>query len=197
MESGDQLLVETIRRGDEDAAGQLIHLYYQWIYAFLRRLSNNDADAADLTQRTFTRLWQALPGFAGRSSLSSWMHGIAYHIYVDWRRAERPSEPRSEDWWACRPALEAGPDEILARNDFSARLYTLVDALEPELRETIHLHYYQGLSLQETADAMGVATSTVKYRQRQAFSELQQKLAGERSGTNTAMVSNIVRNYER
>jgi len=128
MESGDQLLVETIRRGDEDAAAQLIHLYYQRIYAFLRRLSNNDADAADLTQLTFTRLWQALPGFAGRSSLSSWMHGIAYHIYVDWRRAERPSEPRSEDWWACRPAVEAGPDEILARNDFSARLYTLVDA---------------------------------------------------------------------
>jgi RNA polymerase sigma-70 factor (ECF subfamily) len=188
MEQRDQNLVEAIGRGDEDAAGQLVHLYYQRIYAFLRRLSTNEADAADLTQRTFGRVWQALPRFAGRSSLSSWIHGIAYHIYVDWRRAEKPSDPRSEAWWACRPSPDAAPDELLARTDLSAKLYALVDTLDPDVRETIHLHYYQGLSLQETADAMGVAASTVKYRQRQAISELQQKLASERSGAETAIV---------
>ena len=59
------------------------------------------------------------------------------------------------------------------------------------LRETIHLHYYQGLTLQETADAMGVATSTVKYRQRQALSELQQKLAAERVGSNLATMKSL------
>src|ERR1041385_9209924 len=127
MEMGDQKLVEAIRRGEQSAATELIHLYYQRIYAFLRRLSGNDPDAADLTQRTFGRLWQALPGFAGKSSLSSWMHGIAYHIYIDWRRAEKPTEPRSEDWWAGRPSSDSQPDEIVSRSDFAARLYTLVD----------------------------------------------------------------------
>src|SRR5262249_42226163 len=124
-------------------------------------------------------------------SLSSWIHGIAYHIYLDWRRAQKTCESRSDEWWALAPALERTPDEVAAQRDLAARIYRLVDGLEGELRETIHLHYYQGLSLQETAEAMGVATSTVKYRQRQALGELQAKLRPEREGTNRQLLKSL------
>jgi RNA polymerase sigma-70 factor (ECF subfamily) len=169
-------LVQSARCGDQAAASQLIELFYERIYAFLRRLAGNDSDAADLTQRTFGRVWQALPTFAGRSSFGSWIHGIAHHVYVDWRRADHRTEPRSNEWWADCPALDAAPDEAVARTDLAAALYASVDRLDPNLRETVHLHYYQDLTLQETADAQGVATSTVKYRLRQALAELQKKL---------------------
>src|SRR5437667_5894163 len=99
MELQANQLVEGARRGDTAAVVQLIELFYERIYAFLRRLAGNDADAADLTQRTFGRVQQALPTFAGRSSIGSWIHGIAYHLYVDWRRAERRIEPRPDEWW--------------------------------------------------------------------------------------------------
>jgi RNA polymerase sigma-70 factor (ECF subfamily) len=181
MDTDAHQLVERARGGDRTAAAKLIELFYERIYAFLRRLAANDADAADLTQRTFGRVWQALPTFAGRSSVSSWMHSIAYHVYVDWRRADRHTEPRSHEWWAARPAPEALPDEIVARTDLAAAVYGSVDELEPGLRDTVQLHYYQDLTLQETADAMGVATSTVKYRLRQALVELQKKLASNRT----------------
>src|SRR5512136_726665 len=115
MEPDANQLVDRARGGDRAAATKLIELYYERIYAFLRRLVANDADAADLTQRTFGRVWQALPSFAGRSSVASWMHSIAYHIYVDWRRADRHTEPHSQEWWAARPAPEATPDEIVAQ----------------------------------------------------------------------------------
>ena len=172
-------LVENVRLGDQAAATQLIGLFYERIYAFLRRLTGNDADAADLTQRTFSRVWQALPAFGGRSSLGSWIHGIAHHVYVDWRRANHRTEPRSNEWWADCPSPEAAPDEAVARNDLATVLYASVDALDPNLRDTIHLHYYQDLTLQETADAQGVATSTVKYRLRQALAELQKRFPHE------------------
>ena len=181
MEPDANQLVETARRGDRTAAVELIEFFYERIYAFLRRLAANDADAADLTQRTFGRVWQALPTFAGRSSVSSWMHSIAYHVYVDWRRADRHTEPRSNEWWAARPALEASPAEIVAHTDMAAAVYGSLDELEPDLRHTVQLHYYQDLTLQETADAMGVATSTVKYRLRQALTELQRKLTSQRT----------------
>lgn len=170
-------LVERIAKGDQVAAVDLVDLFYERIYAFLRRLSSSDADAADLTQKTFGRVWQALPSFSGRSSVGSWIHSIAYHIYVDWRRASHPAEARSSEWWAECAGAGPGPDEIAARNDLSAATYAAVDELPPELRDTVHLHYYQELTLQETADALGVATSTVKYRVRQALTELQQKIA--------------------
>jgi DNA-directed RNA polymerase specialized sigma24 family protein len=54
------------------------------------------------------------------------------------------------------------------------------------------LHYYQALTLQETADAMGVATSTVKYRLRQALAELQRKLASEPNSLTSTATSRII-----
>jgi len=74
-----------------------------------------------------------------------------------------------------------GPDEAVARTDLAAALYASVDSLDPSLRDTVHLHYYQDLTLQETADAQGVATSTVKYRLRQALVELQKHFAQDRN----------------
>ena len=181
MDGEDKRVLERAQHGDIRAASELIELFYARIYAFLRRLSGNDSDGADLAQRTFSRIWQALPGFAGRSSVSSWMHGIAYHVYVDWRRSAHRAEPRSDEWWALRPDGTARPDELAIQADISSAVYASVDRLEPELRDTIHLHYYQGLTIEETAEALGVATSTVKYRQRQALTELQKKFAAERS----------------
>jgi len=175
--------LRTAARHDNQAAViQLIERFYERIYAFLRRLAGNDADAADLTQRTFGRVQQALPSFAGRSSVASWIHGIAYHIYVDWRRANRRTEPRSDEWWAARASSEPSPAELAARSDLARTLYACVDRLDADLRESVHLHYYQGLTLQETADAMDVATSTVKYRLRQAVDELQRKLSADPAG---------------
>jgi RNA polymerase sigma-70 factor (ECF subfamily) len=176
MDSNLNQLVEAARAGDKTAAVGLIEQFYERVYAFLRRLAANEDDAADLTQRTFSRVWQALPSFAGRSSVVSWIHGIAYHVYVDWRRADHRAESRSDDWWSACPAAEAPPDELAARADLAATLYASVERLEPGLRQGVHLHYYQGLTLQETAEAMGVALSTVKYRLRLALGHLHKNL---------------------
>jgi RNA polymerase sigma-70 factor (ECF subfamily) len=181
MKTEAQELVERIGHGERVAAVDLIDLFYERIYAFLRRLSPNDADAADLTQRTFARAWEALPTFSGRSAVGSWLHSIAYHTYVDWRRANHRTESRSPEWWAGCVSSEPAPDEVAARNDLAATVFATVEQLPQELRDTVHLHYYQELTIQETADAMDVATSTVKYRLRQALSELENEVASLKS----------------
>lgn len=116
-------LIEAARRGDKAAGTQLIEHFYERIYAFLRRLAASDADAADLTQGTFSRVWQALPTFAGRSSFSSWIHSIAYHVYVDWRRTNHRTESRPSEWWITCPAADSSPDEAVASSDFAAVLF--------------------------------------------------------------------------
>jgi RNA polymerase sigma-70 factor, ECF subfamily len=181
MDLDSNQLRDLARRDNPAAVIHLIEVHYARIYAFLRRRAGNDADAADLTQRTFGRVQQSLSSFAGRSSIASWIHGIAYHTYLDWRRAERRPEPRTDEWWQACPAPELAPDEAVARADLAARLYACVDALEPELRDAVHLHYYQGLTLLETADALGVSASTVKYRLRGALDRLQRLLAEGRA----------------
>jgi RNA polymerase sigma factor (sigma-70 family) len=141
--------------------------------------SNQLVAAAQLgDERAATRLigefYERIYAFLRR--LSGRMHGIAHHVYVDWRRADRRGEPRTDEWWEACPAPGPGPAELAASADLAHALYAAVDHLEPDLRSTVHLHYYQDLTLQETADALGISASTVKYRLRSALDELQASL---------------------
>jgi RNA polymerase sigma factor (sigma-70 family) len=92
-------------------------------------------------------------------------------------------EARPNEWWEGHPSVGPTPDEDAASADMKAILYRHVEQLESDLRATVHCHYYQELTLQETADALGIATSTVKYRLRQAVDELQSKLGKDKFQT--------------
>ena len=172
MSRSEDQLVARAKAGSREAASELVGLHYARLYAYLRRLCANDEEAADLTQRAFVRVWAALPSFAGRSSFSTWAHGIAYHVYLDWRRGFRPGEWQPDEWWNARAATGLSPFDDVAQRDLACQLYRWVEALEDDHRQAIHLHYYQGLSLAETAEVLGVAASTVKYRLREAIGRL-------------------------
>lgn len=178
MSDHAERLCERAGAGDMGAASELVGLFYDRVYAYFRRLCGSDADAADLTQKTFFKVWTSLASFQRRCRFSTWLHGIAHHVYVDWRRAARPADRKTDDWWEARPAAGPGPFDDAAERDTARRLYALVDRLEEEVREVIHLHYYQGLSLSETAEVLGIAASTVKYRLRGALDTLRAQ-AGE------------------
>jgi RNA polymerase sigma-70 factor (ECF subfamily) len=165
----DSNLCLRAQSGDSAAAAELLKTSYQKVFGYFRRLCGSEHDAEDLTQKTFSKVWGALPQFKGSSSVSTWIHGIAHHVYVDWRRKGNRLEPQSDDWWAACASDEPGPFENIAEKESAQRLYTLVDSLEPETREAVHLHYYRGLTLSETAAVLSVSASTVKNRLREAL----------------------------
>ena len=66
-------LCERAKTGETAAASELISLFYEKIYCYFRRLCGNDEDAADLTQKTFLKVWSGLPAFQGRSSFATWI----------------------------------------------------------------------------------------------------------------------------
>jgi RNA polymerase sigma-70 factor (ECF subfamily) len=176
-----EILCDRAREGDLSAASDLVTQFYQRIFAYLRRLSGNDHDAADLTQKTFAKLWQSLPSYQRRSSFSTWLHGIAYHVYLDWRRKQKPGEAQTDEWWETHPANSPTPYETAAERELAAQLYRWVDELDDEKKQAVHLHYYQNLPLSETAEVLGVATSTIKYRLREALDFLRSRAAKENS----------------
>ena len=123
------------------------------------------------------KVWKSLANYNGRASFNTWLHAIAHHVYVDWRRQRNRLDPQSDDWWETCVADDPSPFESTAEREIAHQLYSLVEQLEDDQRKVVHLHYYQSLSLQETADALGIATSTVKYRLRNALDLLQSRLA--------------------
>lgn len=175
MSHTPETLCQRAREGDGDAAEELISLFYQRLYGWFRRLTGHDADAADLTQKTFVKLWATLQRFEGRSSFSTWLHAIGHHVYVDWRRQKNPTLSLPEEWWTQCANETPLPDAEINDRESAQKLFALVEHLEEDTRETVHLHYYEGLSLAETAEVLGIATSTVKYRLRQAIDQLRSK----------------------
>ncbi len=176
MSDRSERLCEMARAGDTTAASELIMLHHERMFAFLRRLCGNDEDAADLTQKTFAKAWSALPSYAGRSSFSTWLHGIGRNLYVDWRRKGNRLDARTDEWWENCAAEGPDPFEDAAEREQAGRLYALVEKLDEAAREAVHLHYYEGLSLKETAEVLNLAPSTLKYRLREAVTELKSKM---------------------
>lgn len=158
--------------GNAQAAAELVTVSYQKIFAYFRRLSGNETEAADLTQKTFVKVWTSLPTYQGRSSFNTWLYAIAHHVYVDWRRKPGRIDGKSDAWWKSQPDKGPGPFESVQERDLARQLYASVEHLDEAARELVHLHYYQGLSLSETAETLGIAVSTVKYRLRAALETL-------------------------
>ena len=170
-------LCERAKAGDLEAASELVAQFYERIYGWFRRLTAHEEDAADLTQKTFCKVWSSLGSYQGRSSFSTWLHGIGHHVFVDWRRQKHITEQASDEWWLGCADAAASPSDAVGDRDEARQLYALVEQLDEDARQTVHLHYYQGLSLAETAEALGIATSTVKYRLREAIEFLKARTA--------------------
>jgi RNA polymerase sigma-70 factor (ECF subfamily) len=182
MDRRTKNLCRRARSADKNAACELLELYHRDIFAYLRRLCGNRQDAEDLTQQTFLKVWSSLDSFASRSEFSTWLHRIAHNTYIDWRR-QGPGGARNypDPWWdECRDA-SPGPLADAADRQMAQRLYQAVDQLDDDQKHMVHLHYYQQLSLRQTAQVLNVATSTVKYRLREVLTILRTRLGVEES----------------
>ena len=175
---------EQAANGNTSAASDLVREFHQLIFAYLRRLTGNDSDAGDLCQVTFLKVWQSLPRFRGQSSVSTWIHRIAYCTYVDWLRKSHAPTEQTESWWEAIQAEGATPSEQASDVETARRVYAAVDRLPDDDRQIIHLHYYQGLSLAETAGTLAMPGSTLKYRLRGALEQLRSQLREPRANLN-------------
>ena len=172
-----EALVLRAKSGELSAASELLAEFYERIFAYFRRLCGSDEDAADLTQKTFCKVWHSLAKYDGRAAFTTWLHAIAHHVYVDWRRQSNRLDSRSDDWWETCVADGPSPFDSVVERETAHQLYALVEQLEDDEREIVHLHYYQSLSIQQMADVLGVAPSTLKYRLRNALDFLHARLA--------------------
>lgn len=179
MDSPIKSLFKRVKKGDKVAACKLVETCYADIFAYLRRLCGSQADGEDLTQETFIKVWRGLGNYRGRSKFSTWVYSIAYNTYVDWRRRQTGNKTLSEPWWKECIDQNPSPFANAAERQTAERLYEAVDQLDENKKHVVHLHYYQGLSLRETAKVLNISTSTVKYRLREVIKILRASMGAQ------------------
>jgi len=175
MGPGERLLVWRLRRGDPEACRELIRRHHAGVYGYLRRLGADPGDAEDLTQETYLRAWRHIASLRDVASLRSWLLTIARNQFLQWHRSERPEAAvvgdvpdEADDAPGAESTLER------ARRDLAVR--RAVERLEPDLRETVALHYFQELSLREVAAVLGLPVGTAKSRIHRALDDLGKSL---------------------
>ena len=183
----DAALLSAHGAGDAHAFARLYDRYDRPCFQFIRRLLGSaHADAAeDLHQETWIAISRNAAAFdPGKASFSAWLFTVARHkVFDHFRRAKVAVLAGAGDDAALRliPDPAASPLEAVESRDLAQRIITAVEALPLEQRGALIMFADAGLSLEEIADATGVAVETAKSRLRYARAKLRQVFAGERS----------------
>ena len=178
LRTEDAALVAELKAGSEDAFALLIAHYHQPLYSLIARSLNDPADAADITQDVFLKVFRSIRSFTGASSLRTWLYRIALHEASNQRR-----------WWSRHKRQEITIDSpAFADEDDGPSLATLLadhgqspyeHALQAELRVRVEdalrqlpevfrtvvvLREIEGFSYEEIAEILQTNLGTVKSR---------------------------------
>lgn len=186
----DLRLVGLAQEGDTTAYDQLIIRHRERIYAMIRNMVKNDADAWDLSQEVFIRAWHALPRFEARSRFSTWLFRISHNAVYDWirkRKHDNAGEFHDEIFEResislsakTAPSFSEAPDEALSNHELRIKIEQSLAKLSPEHREVVLLKDVQGLSYKEIADIMSCTLGTVMSRLFYARQKLQTLLKND------------------
>ncbi len=141
--------------------------HYEAVHRFVLRLVRDSTEAKDLTQETFVRAYESLPGFRGEASLRTWLTRIAQNVVLDrFRQIARRRDDSLDDEDVQAIARVAGPDQEQAagQRQSNACVQRCVDALADDYRQAVVLHDMVGMTNAEIAKMLGVSLATVKIR---------------------------------
>lgn len=174
---------------DPGAAREITRRNNQRLFRTAWSISRNRAEAEDIVQAAYLKAFAAIGGFAGQSSLSTWLTRIVINEALERRRgavrrAARLDGASIASLDEYREKLMAGsstppPDSELARAQLRQALEAAIAQLPDEFRLVFVLRAIEGLSVEETSSLLGVAPATVKTRLLRARRRLQQALAPE------------------
>lgn len=161
--------IEHAKRGSREAMARLVDAHYDAVYRFCARRVGPEL-AQDLAQETFVSAQKQIRNFEGRSSLGTWLFGIA-HNHV--RNAVRKRRLEPVDWMNDAPS--ENPESAWVDREALRKALT---ALTAEHREVVMLHEVEGLTYEEAAGILGIPVGTVKSRLHHAFLSLRRQLLG-------------------
>lgn len=179
FEVSEEEWVKAAQGGEREAMEVLFFRYRDAVFRYLLVMLQDEEAAADLTQETFLRAFQALPRLRKPRAFRGWLYRIAANLAHDERR--RPTLPTvsweemvSDD--GSHPGGEE-PERLWLRKERHRAVREALGQLPQEQREVVILHYSQGLALQEIARILGVPKGTVASRLMRARQRLRALLA--------------------
>jgi len=182
-------LVRRAKAGDLAAFEELVSRHERQIYSLTYRILQNPHDAEDVTQQTFLSAVENLAKFREESSFATWLYRIATFAALkvirkrkglDTVSLEEATEPQEDYDSIPHPEYIAdwkqSPEQLVERNETRRLLDDALVKLDEKHRLVFLLRDVEGLSVAETAEALGLTESNVKMRLLRARLQLREEL---------------------
>ncbi|WP_263359117.1 sigma-70 family RNA polymerase sigma factor [Acidicapsa ligni] len=201
LHTEEAALIAELQAGSEEAFSWLITRYHQPIYSLLVRTVRDPADAADLTQDVFVKIFRGIGSFHGESALRTWIYRIALHEGLNQRRwwsrhkqQEVTIEMETIDCEDGEPTrlkemlVDPGesPYEMASHSQVKERVEAALRQVPEPFRTTLILRDIEGFVYEEVAAMLGVNLGTVKSRLVRGRACLRQLMLVDNSQRTTA-----------
>lgn len=158
-------LHQAVRQGDLNAFTTLVERYQRLVFQICYRMLGDAGEAEEAAQETFLRAYRALERYDPERKFSTWLLSIANHYCIDQLRKRRLllSSLDEQDGWEL-PDGRPGPEGSALERERREQVRSLLNCLKEKDRAMIVMRYWQDLSYEEIAEALGLTASAVKSR---------------------------------
>ena len=182
--TSEAALIDRARRRDEAALREIMQANNRRLYRLARGILRSDSEAEDVVQETYVRAFTHLDGFLGASGLSTWLSRIAINEALGRVRSRKPQVELGSVPEATLEAqiiqfpLSAAPDpeKSMAQREIQRVVEHAVDELPDAYRMVFIARVMEGMSMEETAELLGIKPETVKTRLHRARTLLREQV---------------------
>lgn len=161
--------IEKAKNGDQVAFTFLLDSYWNEVYGFMLKRTENETDAEDITIETFSKAFDKIASYNPEYQFNTWLIAIAKNVHIDMLRKKKSSlfiEISDNDDRQAYNVADSSPtaeDELITEQNLS-QLLRYIKELKPHYQEVIHLRYFQEMSYQEIAEQLDEPLSNIKIK---------------------------------
>ena len=179
MEKTDDELIAEYRSGDPEALQAIINRYTNPIYGFVYRMTHKSAEASDITQETFIKVWKMLPSYKMTNTFKSWIFTIARNTTIDSLRKKKSAvfsdfdDNEGNNWLTETIKDEADLPDVLLQKAYDKKLLDGgLEKLALDEKEILLLHYSEDLTFDAIGKMLKKPLNTIKSKHRRALAKL-------------------------
>ena len=161
--------IEKAKTGDQVAFTFLLDHYWNEVYGFMLKRTENETDAEDIAIETFSKAFDKIATYNPEFQFNTWLIAIAKNVHIDMLRKKKSTvfvEITDEEDQQAYNVADTSPsveDALITEQNLS-RLLQFIEELKPHYQEVIQLRYFQEMSYQEISEQLNEPLSNVKIK---------------------------------
>jgi RNA polymerase sigma-70 factor (ECF subfamily) len=161
--------IEQAKKGDQVAFTFLLDFYWNEVYGFMLKRTENETDTEDIVIETFAKAFDKIATYNPEYGFNTWLIAIAKNVHIDLLRKKKSSlfvdlndEDDRQAYFVADDSNSAEDELIIEQN--LAQLLQYIKLLKPAYQEVIQMRYFQEMSYQEMADQINEPLNNIKIK---------------------------------